>query len=111
MTACLSGVNVAAVGERSYAHLIATLQQQAGPQLRSLHMAGISEMTLRRPKLNCPGLKPYVRNGCVPWMSPSDCGWMQVALLKEDNNKLREKNRVLEDEVRRATNYSDPGAD
>ncbi|KAK9806028.1 hypothetical protein WJX73_007033 [Symbiochloris irregularis] len=33
----------------------------------------------------------------------------QIALLKEDNNRLREKNRIMEDEVRRATNYSDPG--
>lgn len=36
---------------------------------------------------------------------------LQVALLKEDNNKLREKNRVLEDEVKRAHNYPDSAAD
>ena len=39
------------------------------------------------------------------------CVCQQIALLKEDNNKLKEKNRVLEDEVRRATNFSDANAD
>lgn len=36
---------------------------------------------------------------------------MQITLLKEDNNKLREKNRVLEEELLRAGNYSHPSSD
>ena len=50
------------------------------------------------------------REGCWHDVKPPQrgCGKVQVALLREENARLKERLRVMEEEMKRSLNHAEP---